>query len=202
MVTDRCTDEGQKRQIRLKLENVLSFIGEEESQLKLELAAKQVEVDELNFELSSIRATRKRLQRRAESFRSAELEVGADAEASGEAGVQEPPVCGVATVEDVKDCQFQYEALRRIAEKNGGILELSKGVDVVIAALVPKGKRSSVLSTQGRRIRESPDWTRIGKGLYRLELTDSSKIVDVVPRTDKPNRRGKSEQVRVEGRAA
>ena len=202
MVTDRCTDEGQNREFRLKFESALLLIREEESQLKLELAAKQVEVNELNFQLSSVTATRKRFQKRAESFRSAEVEVSSEAEASGEVGTQETPICGAATVEDVKGCQFQYEGLRKIAEVNGGILDLSKGVDVVIAAKKPRGKKSSIMSTQGKRIRESPDWTRIGKGVYRLEISDSSKIVEVDPRSGKSKKRDKFEQKPVEGKAA
>ena len=201
-MTDRCTDEGQNRELRLKFESALLLIREEESQLKLELAAKQVEVDDLNLELSSVTATRKRFQRRAESFRRAEVEVSSEAEASDEIETQDTPICGAATVEDVKGCQFQYEGLRRIAEINGGILELSKGVDVVIAAKRPRGKKSSIMSTQGKRIRESPDWTRIGNGVYRLEISDSSKIVEVDPRSGEPKKREKSEQRPVDGKAA
>ena len=205
-----CTNKGQSREHILRFENALFLICEEEAQLKEELAAKQLEVDELNFELSSVAGTKWRFQRRVKSLRSAEpdvsdeaeIETGSEVDISPEAETYEEPVCGAASVDDIKDLKYQYEGLRRIAEMNGGILELSRGVDVVIAAMKPKGKKSSVVSTQGKRIRNSPDWTRIRKGVYRLKAATSGKISDVSERKQRPRRSGKSKQTRTDREAA
>ena len=209
---NRCTNKGQSREHILQFENALFLICEEEAQLKEELAAKQLEVDELNVELSSVAGTKWRFQRRVKSLRSAEpdvsdeaeteTETGSEVDISPEAETYEEPVCGAASVDDIKDLKYQYEGLRRIAEMNGGILELSRGVDVVIAAMKPKGKKSSVVSTQGKRIRNSPDWTRIRKGVYRLKAATSGKISDVSERKQRPRRSGKSKQPQMDREAA
>ena len=200
MVIDKCRDEGQDREHRLETERAISLLGKDESELEMQLAAKKLEIDELSFELTSVRAVKNRYQRRAELLRSAEAEASAEAkvsaepEVSGGAEFQEMPICGAATVADISDCKFQYEALRRIARLNHGVLELSKAVDVVIAAMAPRGKRASVMSTQGKRIRKSEEWTRIRKGVYRLVAFNASNIAEVDTR--KLQRAGRSERSR------
>ena len=187
---EKRTNDGHNRERQLEIENAISTVGKEESELALKLAAKEVEVSELKFDLSSVRATMKLLQTRAESIK------------CGEGEAKEFPACGAATVADLSGCRFQYEGLRRIAEINDGVLELSKGVDVVIAALKPRGKKNSIMSTQSKRIREDNLWRRIKPGVYKLLEYDSKSVTELGARTDNPKRSRKSEQSQVEGRAA
>ena len=154
------------------------------------LAAKEVEIREIRFQITSGRATIQRLEERAASL------VG------GEAEVLDSPTCGAATVADIKDCRFQYLALRRIAEINDGVLELSTAVDVVIAGMRPRGKKNSIMSTQSKRIREDDSWRRIRSGVYRLVSFDSKDAAEVDARTKDRERQGKSHQPQMGRKAA
>ena len=82
--------------------------------------------------------------------------------------------CGAATIEDIKGVRYQYRAIRRIAELNGGELNLAEAVDLVIAGMNPRGRRESILSTQRKRICNSGEWERVSRGIYRLIEFDTT----------------------------
>ena len=87
---------------------------------------------------------------------------------------------GVTRVEDLRDCRYQHEAFRKIAEMNQGHLVLGESVDLVIAALGPKGTRDSVLVSQRRRMQKSDEWERESRGIYRLKKFSPVKRIEAV----------------------
>ena len=131
-------------------------------------------------DLSKTKAEITTLKRAADIFLEREMKLLSK---SGDDDDHSNVMCGAATVDDIKGVRYQYRAIRRIAELNGGELNLAEAVDLVIAGMNPRGRRESILSTQRRRICNSGEWERVSRGVYRLR------------EFDKPDDRGQSSRL-------
>ena len=80
-------------------------------------------------------------------------------------------VCGIATVDDILDCETQRECLYVIARKNDSSLDLNPAADLVIAAGKSQGMRSTVVSTLHHFMSHSDDWEWVSPSNFRL-VTD------------------------------
>ena len=76
--------------------------------------------------------------------------------------------CGEATVSDIIGCQTQREALYVIARKNCNILELNPASDLILAAELSRGQRTTVIGTLHNFMTQSPDWEWTAPSVFQL----------------------------------